>query len=91
MPGIQGREMSLLDTELGDLCPVLLDSSQPGGWGSRTPGHFELTESGRRSLLTKLADTQDDNAEVWEDLPGFQWYAAVTRAKAGTEVLAVHK
>ncbi len=91
MPGIQGRELSLLDTELGDLCPVLLDSSQPGGWGSRTPGHFELTESGRRSLLTKLADTQDDNAEVWEGLPGFQWYAAATRAKAGTEVLAVHK
>ncbi|HEY2155195.1 MAG TPA: hypothetical protein VGH33_06165 [Isosphaeraceae bacterium] len=91
MPGIQGRQMSLLDTELGDLCPVMLDSSQPGGWGSRTPGHFELTESGRRSLLTKLADTQDDNAEVWEGLPGFQWYAAAARAKAGTEVLAVHK
>ena len=91
MPGWQGRQTSLLDTELGDLCPVLLDAAQPGGWGSRTPGHFELTETGRRSLLTKLADTQDDNMEVWEDLPGFQWYAAVTRAKAGSEVLAVHK
>ncbi len=91
MPGWQGRQFSLLDTELGDLCPVLLDAGQPGGWGSRTPGQFELSESGRRSLLTKLADTQDDNVEVWEDLPGFQWYAPVVRAKAGTEVLAVHK
>jgi hypothetical protein len=91
MPGWQGRQASLIDTELGDLCPVLLDSAQPGGWGSRTAGHFELTETGRRSLLTKLADTQDDSMEVWEDLPGFQWYAAVTRAKAGSEVLAVHK
>ena len=91
MPGIQGRESTLMDTELGDLCPVVMDTSQPGGWGSRTPDHFELTELGRRSLLTKLADTQDDNAEVWEGLPGFQWYAAVTRAKAGTEILAVHK
>ncbi len=91
MPGLQGRQFSLLDTELGDLCPVLMDEAQPGGWGSRTPGHFELTELGRRSLLTKLADTQDDNMEVWEDLPGFQWYAPVVRAKAGTEVLAVHK
>jgi hypothetical protein len=53
--------------------------------------HFELTELGRRSLLTKLADTQDDNAEVWEGLPGFQWYAPVLRAKAGSDVLAVHK
>ena len=91
MPGIQGRQFSLLDTELGDLCPVVLDSAQPGGWGSRTPSHFELTELGRRSLLTKLADTQDDNIEVWEGLPGFQWHAAVLRAKAGSDVLCVHK
>ena len=91
MPGMQGREFSILDTELGDLCPVVMDQGQPGGWGSRTPNHFELTETGRASLLTKLADTQDDNAEVWEGLPGFQWYAPVLRAKAGSEVLAVHK
>ena len=69
----------------------MLDAAQPGGWGSRTPSHFELTELGRRSLLTKLADTQDDNVEVWEGLPGFQWYAPVLRAKAGSEVLGVHK
>ena len=91
MPGWEGREFSLLETELGDLCPVVMDTSQPGGWGSRTPDHFELTELGRRSLLTKLADTQDDNAEVWEGLPGFQWYAPVLRAKAGADVLCVHK
>jgi hypothetical protein len=91
MPGMQGREFSLLDTELGDLCPVVMDPVQPGGWGSRTPNHFELTELGRRSLLTKLADTQDDNIEVWEGLPGFQWYAPVLRAKAGSDVLCVHK
>ncbi len=91
MPGVQGRQFSLLDTELGDLCPVVLDDAQPGGWGSRTPSHFELTELGRRSLLTKLADTQDDNMEVWEGLPGFQWHAPVRRAKSGSEVLCVHK
>ncbi len=91
MPGAQGREFSLLDTPLADLFPVVMDDSQPGGWGSRTPGHFELTEVGRRSLLTNLADTQDNNLEVWDDLPGFQWYAPVVRAKGGTEVLAVHK
>ncbi|MFO1020103.1 MAG: hypothetical protein U0903_05330 [Planctomycetales bacterium] len=91
MPGWQGRQLTLMETELGDLCPVQLDPAQPGGWGSRTPGHFELTETGRRSLLTKLADTQDDNMDVWEKLPGFQWYAPVLRAKAGTEVLCVHQ
>ena len=91
LPGWEGREFSLLETELADLFPVVLDPSQPGGWGSRTPSHFELTELGRRSLLTKLADTEDDNAEVWEGLPGFQWYAPVLRAKAGADVLCVHK
>ena len=91
LPGLQGRQMSLLDTELADLLPVVLDESQPGGWGSRTPSHFELTELGRHSLLTKLADTPDDNIEVWEGLPGFQWHAAVMRAKAGSDVLCVHK
>src|SRR5262249_59254879 len=91
LPGWQGRQLSLVDSELGELCPVVLDPAQPGGWGSRTPNHFELTELGRRSLLTKLADTEDDNAEVWEGLPGFQWYAPVVRAKAGADVLCVHK
>jgi hypothetical protein len=91
MPGWQGRQLSLLETELSELCPVVLDTSQPAGWGSRTADHFELTEAGRRSLLTKLADTQDENSAVWEDLPGFQWYAAVVRAKAAAEVLCVHK
>lgn len=91
MPGIQGREFSLLDTELADLLPVVLDESQPTGWGSRTPSHFELTELGRRSLLTKLADTEDENMEVWEGLPGFQWHAPVLKSKAGSDVLSVHK
>jgi hypothetical protein len=91
MPGMQGRQFSLFETELGDLCPVVLDNTQPQGWGSRTASHFELTEVGRRSLLTKLADTQDDNIEVWESLPGFQWHAPVLKAKAGSDILCVHK
>lgn len=90
MPGLQGRQFSLQGTALEELNPVVMDQSQPGGWGSRTAGHFELTERGRGSLLTKLADSGDENVQVWEDLPGFQWYAPVVRAKAGAEVLAVH-
>jgi hypothetical protein len=90
LPGIQGREFSLLDSPLKDLYPVQLDETQPSGWGTRTPSHFQLTELGERSLLTKLADSQQENADVWDSLPGFQWYAPVVRAKAGTEVLCVH-
>lgn len=91
MPGIRGGHFSLLSTELNELYPVVLDESQPRGWGSRVPAQFELTESGRRSLLTKLEDSEEENARTWETLPGFQWYAPVIRAKAGTEVLATHR
>lgn len=91
LPGWQGRQFGLLETELADLMPVELDAAQPEGWGSRTPQHFELTQLGRRSLLTKLADTADENLEVWNNLPGFQWYAPVVAAKPGTETLCVHQ
>ncbi|NND98655.1 MAG: hypothetical protein HKN47_15140 [Pirellulaceae bacterium] len=91
MPGWMGHALTLADTPLDDLLPVVYDRAQVNGWGSRQPSHFALTELGRRSLLTKLADTQDDNMQVWENLPGFQWHAPVIRAKAGTSVLAVHQ
>ncbi len=91
LPGSQGNWQTLIDSPLEALLPVTMDASQPNGWGSRTPSHFGLTELGRRSLLTKLADTQDENMEVWENLPGFQWHAPVLRAKAGTDVLCVHQ
>jgi hypothetical protein len=91
IPGGNGRQNSLAQTELRDLYPVQLDDAQPGGWGSRQACQFELTDLGRRSLLTKLADTPDENASVWESLPGFQWYAPVVKAKPGVEVLCVHR
>ncbi len=75
MPGWQGRQQSLLSTELADLYPVTLDEAQTTGWGSRTASHFELTELGRRSLLTKLADNSGREHSSLENLPGFQWYA----------------
>lgn len=90
LPGLVGKQFSLLESPLGNLYPVVLDASQPSGWGSAAAGHLELTEAGRRSLLTRLADTPEETAEVWANLPGFQWYAPVVRAKAGSDVLAVH-
>jgi len=38
----------------------------------------------------RLEDTDSENANIWESLPGFQWFAGVSRAKSGTEVLASH-
>ncbi len=91
MPGLQGRQLSLLDSELEELYPVTLDPAQSHGWGTRVPAQFELTSAGRQSLLTRLEDSEDDNAALWEGLPGFQWYAAVERAKVNSEILATHR
>ncbi len=90
LPGYQGRQHTLIETALGDLYPVALDPVQRAGWGSRTPSAIALTEAGRKSLLTKLADSAAANAIVWDGLPGFHWCAPALRAKAGCEVLAVH-
>ncbi|MFO0911666.1 MAG: VWA domain-containing protein [Pirellulales bacterium] len=91
MPGMRGYQQTLMDTELNDLYPVVLDTSQPAGIGTKIASQVILTEMGETSLLTKLADTPRENAAVWRGLPGFQWRAAVLRAKAGSDVLAVHE
>ncbi len=90
LPGLRGSEGSLQSTALGELMPIVWDDAQPRGWGTSAPGKFALTEAGTRSLLTKLEDTDEASARVWQTLPGFQWYAPVVRARAGSEILATH-
>ena len=91
IPGMDGYQLSLMNTELEPLIPVQYDLGQPLGWGSREPENFTLTREGRQSLLTRLGDTEEDNLAIWEQLPGFNWYAPVVRSKAGTQVLATHQ
>ena len=90
LPGSQGNQASLAETELGPLIPVTLDPDQPNGLVDPIASPLELTGEGRGSLLTLLADTEEENPDVWRSLPGFYWHAAALRAKGGTEVLAVH-
>jgi hypothetical protein len=91
MPGWKGQQASLAGTPLDELCPVVIDPARPDGVASDGPRRLVLTEAGRKSLLTKLADGGAENIAVWESLPGGQWYGPVLRAKAGSEVLAVHE
>lgn len=90
LPGFRGRQMSLLTTELEELYPVIPESSQPKGVGSPRAARYALTEAGHRSLLTRLETRDEDNERVWQDLPGFHWFAATSRAKVGSEVLVTH-
>ncbi|MBC7979154.1 MAG: hypothetical protein H7Y36_01160 [Armatimonadetes bacterium] len=90
LPGSQGNQFSLLDTELSDLIPVILDDKSPKGFPESLATPLNLTTEGRASLLTMLGDSEEENPEIWRRLPGFFWHAPVVRAKGGTEVLAVH-
>ena len=90
LPGSQGNEFSLLDTDLADLIPVILDETNKHGLTESIAAPLQLTSEGRTSLLTMLGDNEQENPEIWKHLPGFFWHAPVVKAKGGTEVLAVH-
>ncbi|TWT57880.1 hypothetical protein KOR42_12470 [Thalassoglobus neptunius] len=91
LPGFRGKQETLLSTELEELYPVIVDPAAPRGHGLPVPARFSLTESGRRSQLTRLEVDERENERVWSNLPGFQWYASALRSKIGGEVLAVHE
>jgi len=90
MPGPQGNQFSLLNTELADLMPVILDETRKEGFAESLASPLNLTTEGRSSLLTMLGETEEENPEIWRRLPGFYWHAPVIKAKGGTEVLAVN-
>lgn len=90
LPGRQGNQFTLLDTELSDLMPVTLDDENKNGLTEVLATPLNLTSEGRASLLTMLGDSEEENPEIWRGLPGFFWHAPVVRAKGGTQVLAVH-
>jgi hypothetical protein len=90
LPGFRGKQITLQQSALEELYPVVLATAQMKGHGSARPARFSLTELGRRSLLTRLEQDDNENERVWSSLPGFQWYAAAQRAKIGTQVLATH-
>ena len=90
LPGPLGNQFSLLDTELADLMPVILDDSHRTGIAESMTSPLSLTSEGRASLLTMLGNNEEENPAIWHRLPGFYWHAPVIKAKGGAEVLAVH-
>jgi uncharacterized membrane protein len=90
LPGWRGREATLTNTPLNDLLPVDFDTASPNGLGTQSESHILLTSEGRGHLLTMLAADAGANADIWKNLPGFYWCAAVGDTRPGAEVLAVH-
>jgi uncharacterized membrane protein len=90
LPGYRGREDTFHGTPLDDLMPVDLDPNTPGGLSTQDESHLLLTGEGRGHLLTMLAADAATNEDIWKNLPGFNWCAAVADTRPGAETLAVH-
>jgi hypothetical protein len=90
VPGRRGRELTLLDSPLKDLYPVELDPTNAAGLGLQNESQLALTTEGRRHWLTRFDSDENRNDELWKQLPGFFWSAAVEKSRPGSEVLAVH-
>jgi hypothetical protein len=82
--------MTLLQSPLAELFPVVLDESKPTGIALQNETALLLTSLGKGHLLTRFDADEERNAEIWKHLPGFYWSAAVEKSRPGSEVLAVH-
>ena len=67
-----------------------LDTSKPGGIGLENEAQLTLTTEGKRHWLTRFDSDEERNDELWKQLPGFFWSAAVEKSRPGSDVLAVH-
>jgi uncharacterized membrane protein len=86
---------AFLGTALQDVLPVTIDA---GGdlltpWNTSEPFRSQLEQPTAPHEIVTLDPDPDVNRRLWEDeagLPPHYWYAPVTRAKPGTEVLLRH-
>ena len=90
IPGRRGRENTFLKSGLKDLFPVVLDEKKPEGLGLQNESYLMLSSVGKKHLLTRFDADENRNDELWKQLPGFFWSAAVEKSRPGSEVLAVH-
>lgn len=90
VPGRRGRELTFEHSALADLLPVDLDPSKPNGIGLEDESQLQLTTTGKGHWLTRFDSDEERNDELWKQLPGFFWSAAVEKSRPGSEVLAVH-
>jgi hypothetical protein len=90
LPGSRGRQLTLANSPLSDLVPVVLDISKPNGQVLQNEAVLTLTTAGKGHFLTRFEADDEMNARVWQALPGFFWSAAVEKSRPGAEVLAVH-
>ncbi|MEC9123882.1 MAG: CARDB domain-containing protein [Verrucomicrobiota bacterium] len=90
LPGRRGRQLTLSDSPVEELLPVVYDPEKPTGLGTSNPSGLQLTARGKDHWLTNLRGAGEPDRQFWERLPGFHWSAIVRKSRPGSEVLAVH-
>jgi hypothetical protein len=86
MPG--GYRRTALDKMLPvEFDPPSLESSQDPV--ADKPVKLQLTSAGRASAMLRISDREEENAQIWSQLPPLYWVAKVSRAKPAAEVLVV--
>ena len=90
LPGRRGRQLTLAHGAMEELLPVILDETKPEGIGLQNESTLTLSSLGKHHLLTRFEADEARNDEIWKQLPGFFWSAAVSKSRPGSEVLAVH-
>ena len=53
------------------------------------PIKLQLTSAGRINAMLRLSDKEEENAQIWSQLPPIYWTAKVSRPKPAAEVLLV--
>ncbi|MDE0837916.1 MAG: hypothetical protein OSB41_02590 [Kiritimatiellae bacterium] len=91
LPGMRGRQITLKDSALWDIMPVIPNVKDASGLSFHLESSLNLTTTGRDHLLTLLAADPAANWARWRSLPGFYWHASVEKSRAGSVVLAVHE
>jgi hypothetical protein len=75
-------------TPLESLFPVEFEGeSLSTGAPSTRVIPLELTAAGQNSPTLRLSNDDDENANIWKNLPGIYWDAKVLKAKPAAEVL----
>ncbi len=67
--------------------PLTLESSQDPV--AEKPVKLQLTAAGRANAMLRIADKEEENAQLWAQLPPVYWVAKVSRPKPAAEVLLV--
>ncbi|GIT05907.1 MAG: hypothetical protein CM1200mP29_13180 [Verrucomicrobiota bacterium] len=79
MPGRRGNHLSLIDSPLKELMPVVLDDARPTGTGLQNESMLMLSNRGRGHPLTRFDADELVNEQIWKMLPGFYWSTGVTQ------------